>query len=127
MATAFVTDFYKRSRPEATDDVVLRLAQRLTVLFGGMGTGVALVIATARLESTWDLFLQVIALTGGAPQLLNCLEHASDNGPPFSVLPDEVARLYGPHYRITLLTEERTLVFGTSTAARQSLWHLTPL
>ena len=66
MATAFVTDFYKRARPGASDKAVLRLAQQLTVLFGVMGTGVALLIATLRLESTWDLFLQLIGLTGGA-------------------------------------------------------------
>ena len=66
MATAFVTDFYRRFRPDAPDRRVLRLAQQLTVLFGIMGTVVALVIARYRLESLWDLFLQIIALTGGA-------------------------------------------------------------
>ena len=71
----------------------------------------------------------LVTLTDTAPQLLTCLDYAAppDQGPPYSVSPGEVARLYGPHYRITLLTEEPTLVFGTSTAARQSLWHLTPL
>ncbi|MGB7160231.1 MAG: sodium/solute symporter, partial [Tepidisphaeraceae bacterium] len=66
MATAFVTDFYHRTRPDAPDAAVLRLAQRLTVLFGVMGTGAALAIAALRMESAWDWFLQMIGLTGGA-------------------------------------------------------------
>jgi len=66
MATAFVTDFYRRTRPDASDDVVLRLAQRLTVLFGVMGTGAALGIAALRMESAWDWFFQLIGLTGAA-------------------------------------------------------------
>src|SRR4029079_10487575 len=40
MATAFVTDFYQRLKPSATDHDKLKWAQRLTVLFGIMGTGV---------------------------------------------------------------------------------------
>ena len=66
MATAFVTDFYRRTRPDASDAAVLRLAQRLTVLFGVMGTGAALVVAALRMESAWDWFLQMIGLTGAA-------------------------------------------------------------
>ncbi|MBC7479288.1 MAG: thiopurine S-methyltransferase [Pseudorhodobacter sp.] len=68
----------------------------------------------------------LVTLTATAPQLLTCLDYTAppDQGPPFSVPPDEVARLYAQHYRITLLAEEATQVFGTSTPARQTLWHL---
>jgi SSS family transporter len=66
MATAYVTDFYQRLRPGASDAAVLRLAQRLTVLFGVLGTAIALVIAKLHMESIWDLFIQMIGLTGAA-------------------------------------------------------------
>ena len=69
----------------------------------------------------------LVTLTDTAPQLLTCLDYAAppDQGPPFSIPPEEVARLYGPHYRIALLAEEPSQVFGTSIPARQTLWHLT--
>src|SRR5688572_25496844 len=66
MATAFVTDFYQRVSPGVSDDRVVRLAQRITVLFGVMGTGVALVLVKLQLASLWDFFMQLIGLTGGA-------------------------------------------------------------
>ena len=66
MATAVVTDFYRRSRPDAPDAIVLRLAQRLTVLFGVLGTAAAVVLAKLQTASLWDFFMQLIGLTGGA-------------------------------------------------------------
>jgi len=66
MATAFVTDFYQRVSPGVSDDRVVRLAQRITVLFGIMGTGVALLLVKLQLASLWDFFMQLIGLTGGA-------------------------------------------------------------
>jgi Na+/proline symporter len=66
MATAVVTDFYKKARPDAPDAKILRLAQQLTVLFGVMGTAFAVLLAKVQLASLWDLFLQVIGLTGGS-------------------------------------------------------------
>lgn len=45
------------------------------------------------------------ALTGRARQLLIAYEYDQrlQNGPPFSVCPDEVRRLYSPQYALTLL------------------------
>lgn len=81
----------------------------------------ALPPATRRLYAA-----HLIALTGGAPQLLTCLEHdgPADQGPPFSVAPDEVAALYGAQYRVTLLARECSEIFGSGAPARESLWHL---
>jgi Na+/proline symporter len=45
---------------------MLRWAQVVTVLCGILGTAVALGIAKLNLVSLWDLFLQLIGLTGGA-------------------------------------------------------------
>ena len=56
--------------------------------------------------------------------MLTCLEHGSDRGPPFSVTGDEVARLYGDHYRITLREVQETDHFPTRTTARDMLYHL---
>lgn len=66
----------------------------------------------------------LVALTGGVPQLLICLEHGSDKGPPYSVTGDEVARLYGDTYRISLLANVATEVFGSGRAAVDHVWHL---
>ena len=66
MATAVVADFYQRSRPDAPDAKVLRLAQQLTVLFGVIGTAVAVALAKMQMTSLWDLFMQVIGLSGGS-------------------------------------------------------------
>lgn len=65
MATAFVTDFYQRLKPEASDASKLKWAQWLTVLFGIMGTGVALFIAALNIRSLWELFMGMMSLTGG--------------------------------------------------------------
>lgn len=71
----------------------------------------------------------LVALTGAAPQLLNCLDYDGDpeHGPPFSVPADEVARLYGAQYRVTLLEEQPAEIFSTGAAACDSLWHLARL
>lgn len=65
IATAIVTDFYARFTPQATDDRKMRLARRLTLLLGVVGTLVALLMATFEIKSLWDLFLQVLGLFGG--------------------------------------------------------------
>lgn len=68
----------------------------------------------------------MIALTGTAPQLLNCFEYDQRlmNGPPFSVEPEEVARLYGSAYKVTLL--ERSVVKGglRGQQAQHAVWLL---
>ena len=65
MATAVVTDFHQRWRPAASDASRLRLAQRLTLLCGVLGTAVALMMATVDIRSLWDLFLRILGLLGG--------------------------------------------------------------
>ncbi|MCU7555307.1 thiopurine S-methyltransferase [Alteromonas sp. ASW11-19] len=51
---------------------------------------------------------QVNKLSGGAEQLLICVDYkqADMPGPPFAVSTDEVTALYAPHYSITLLASE---------------------
>ncbi len=48
------------------------------------------------------------SITGSAPQLLLSFEdgRAPDDGPPFPVYADEIARLYGPQHRVTLIATE---------------------
>lgn len=65
IATAGVTDFYRRFREGASDAACLRLAKRLTVLLGAVGTGVAMVLASTDLKSLLDTFLSVVGLMGG--------------------------------------------------------------
>ena len=68
----------------------------------------------------------LIQITGAAPQLLNCFEYDQNlmRGPPFSVEADEVARLYGAAYQVTLL--ERVVVKGglRGQEAQNAVWVL---
>ncbi len=65
VATACVTDFYRRFRPAATDRSCLRLARWLTALVGLAGTVAALVLAQSDVRSLWETFIAVISLFGG--------------------------------------------------------------
>jgi SSS family transporter len=65
VATACVTDFYRRFHPEASDHYCLNLARWLTLLLGVLGTGTAMLMATFDIKSLWELFLALIGLLGG--------------------------------------------------------------
>jgi thiopurine S-methyltransferase len=72
---------------------------------------------------------QLTALTGRAPQFLNCFEYDQSlrNGPPFSVDADEVARIYANNYALTLL-ERFVLPDGLGgMPASDAIWKLRPL
>lgn len=65
IATALVTDFYRRFRPAAGEAECVRLARALTLLLGAIGIGTALLMATYNIRSLWDVFLQTLGLLGG--------------------------------------------------------------
>jgi SSS family transporter len=62
IATAMVTDFYRRFRPQSSDHFRLNLARWLTAILGVIGTSAAIVIAGLEMESLWDLFIKVLGL-----------------------------------------------------------------
>lgn len=66
IATAFTTDFVRRFDLLNSEKKYLRLARLLTVLFGVLGTGFALLIAYADIKSLWDTFIGILGLFGGA-------------------------------------------------------------
>lgn len=66
VATAIVTDFYRRFKPTAPDRRCLNLARWLTVALGAMGVGTALWMAGSGIKSLWDMFITILGLTGGA-------------------------------------------------------------
>ncbi len=66
VATALVTDFYRRFRPNAPDRRCLNLARWLTVFLGVAGVGTALWMANSGIKSLWDAFITILGLTGGA-------------------------------------------------------------
>lgn len=71
---------------------------------------------------------QLIALSGRAPQFLNCFEYdqSQRQGPPFSIDAGEVARLYGASYALTLLERfDLPELFGGQ-SARDAIWLLRP-
>lgn len=65
IATAGVTDFYRRFRDGVTDERCLRLAKRLTLGLGAVGTGAAMLLASTDLKSLLDTFLSLLGLLGG--------------------------------------------------------------
>ncbi|MBK8979671.1 MAG: sodium/solute symporter [Planctomycetes bacterium] len=67
IATAFVTDIDKRLlRPARDDRAYLRSAQVVAVVVGLAAIGVALWMATARIESAFKTFNTLIGLTAGS-------------------------------------------------------------
>ncbi|MBN1421031.1 MAG: sodium:solute symporter [Planctomycetes bacterium] len=65
IATAFVTDIYRRIRRAASDGDCLRVARWLTVAVGALATGAGLVIAGLGDASLWDRFFKIIGLFAG--------------------------------------------------------------
>jgi SSS family transporter len=65
MATVVVNDYYRRIRPAITDAHSLRVARGLTLLFGALGTGLALLLAQLNAPSLFDQWLQILGLVGG--------------------------------------------------------------
>lgn len=65
-ATAAVTDFFRPWNTCRTDKQYLRLARWMTVVFGTLGTILALVFASADIKSLLDQFFAVLGLFGGA-------------------------------------------------------------
>lgn len=66
VATAIVTDFYRRFKPESSDQTRLILARVLTVILGVTATLIGLLMASYEIKSLWDLFLKVLGLFGGS-------------------------------------------------------------
>ena len=55
-ATAFTTDFVRRLSPGREETSLLRIARGLTIAFGLLGTGTAMLMATADIRFLWDYF-----------------------------------------------------------------------
>jgi solute:Na+ symporter, SSS family len=64
-STAIVTDFVKRFNSTLSEKNLLRIARAATITTGIMGTGFALLLATADIKSLWDTFMKVLGLFGG--------------------------------------------------------------
>ncbi len=65
LATAIVTDFYRRFKTNVSDHHCLVLARWLTVLFGVFGTSMALLFASTDIKSLVDLISKYNGLFGG--------------------------------------------------------------
>ena len=67
ISTAFVTDFYRRFKPGATDHSCLRLARGLTIGVGTFAIFVAFVTAANqdKILSLWDYYMKVLGLLMG--------------------------------------------------------------
>ena len=65
MATTITTDF-RRFKPTVSDRQCLRLARLLTVVLAALGTSLALYMGLTPQASTWDLYIRIVGLFGGA-------------------------------------------------------------
>ncbi len=63
-ATVLVTDFLQRLGPARPDHAWLRLAQWITGGMGVIAVGLACLLATIKVDSAFDLFQQIVGLTG---------------------------------------------------------------
>lgn len=66
ISTSVSVDFIKRFSWVEGDAHLLLVARWLTVLFGLLGVGSALIIANADVKSLWDTFIGVLGLFGGS-------------------------------------------------------------
>ena len=66
VSTAFTTDFYCRFKPNSTEHIRLKVARLVTVAFGLIGTGAALIMAALNEPSLFDLWLKIIGLFGSS-------------------------------------------------------------
>lgn len=64
-STALVTDFVRRFDLLKNEKSYLKLARILTIVLGILGTGFALLLASADIKSLWDTFMRVLGLFGG--------------------------------------------------------------
>lgn len=62
VATAFSVDFYKRFRPQTTNQQTLRVARRTCIVAGVLGMGIALLMATWEILSLLDFFQEILGL-----------------------------------------------------------------
>ncbi len=65
IATALVTDFYRRFQPQATDRQALTLAKVITLVVGVIGTGSAMAMAMSNIYSIFDHFQMLLGYIGG--------------------------------------------------------------
>ena len=62
MATAFVTDFYRRFKPNASEHSCLNLARWATLIIGVIATAVALIMVTFDIKSASLFFTSILGL-----------------------------------------------------------------
>lgn len=65
IATAFVTDFFRRFRPDRSDASCLNAARWVTIVVGLFGIAIALVIAKTDIRSAYSTFIELLGLMGG--------------------------------------------------------------
>ncbi len=66
VSTVVVTDFVRRFSLLGTEQGYFRLARLCTLFFGILGTGLALLFASANVKSLWEAFMEVLGLFGGS-------------------------------------------------------------
>jgi SSS family solute:Na+ symporter len=65
ISTAITTDFVRRFKPTLMPRTYLAVARGLTITFGVIGTGTAMLMAAVQVEYLWDFFLGIMGLFGG--------------------------------------------------------------
>jgi len=62
LSTAFTSDFYRHFSPKSTDKKQLFVARWSGIIFGGIGVGFALLMATLNILSLFDYFNKLLGL-----------------------------------------------------------------
>jgi SSS family transporter len=66
LAAVLVTDYYRRFKAKANDLFCLKMSRWITAVLGLFATATACVMATYKIQSLWDLFIQLLGLLGGS-------------------------------------------------------------
>ncbi len=80
-STAIVTDFYRRFRPNSSEELNLKIARWITALLGIFAIVAAVFMAVAKVPSLWDLFMKLLGFLGGGITgifLLGILTHRTN-------------------------------------------------
>jgi SSS family transporter len=65
VSTVVTTDFFRRLRPLGSEAAYLRMARRVTIVIGIIGTGLAVLMASWGISSLWDHFNLIVGMFAG--------------------------------------------------------------
>jgi SSS family transporter len=111
ISTVVVNDFYRRFRSPFSDAHGLRVARGLTLVFGVVGTGSALLMAGMDVQSLFSQYLRILGLTGGGLAGLLALGMFTRRGSGAGAIAGAIASAIVVYY-VSAETDAHPFLFG---------------